>query len=217
MRVTAVRRSSLLAALCCVLGQAHDWIIVPGERVGPITPETTYSALQLQFGSENVHLQPVDVGEGIEEPGAIIYPGDASKTLAVVWRDSGASAKPPSVMVCYGQREEGKCDWKTREGISLGTPLLRLEALNRRPFRLAGFGWDYSGTVMSWSGGWLETILNHKGRLIVRLLPQSLSGPEYAQLMGDREFSSSHPAMQKLNPRVYGLTVTFTNGNPQQP
>jgi hypothetical protein len=128
VRVTAPWPCFLLAAICCVLAQAHDWIIVPGERVGPITPETTYSGLQRQFGSENVRLQLVDVGEGIEEPGTIVYPEESSKTLAVIWGDAaGESAKPASVMICYGQTEEGKCEWKTKEGITFERPFYGLK------------------------------------------------------------------------------------------
>jgi len=32
---------------------------------------------------------------------------------------------------------------------------------------------------------------------------------EYQAILGDRYFSSGHPAMQKLNPRVYEMIVFF--------
>lgn len=203
-------RCSLLATLCCVLGQAHDWKIVPGERIGPLTPTTTFAGLQRQFGTENVRREKIDIGEGFEEPGVMIYPESASKRLAVLWKDGKESEGPATVMICYGDNPEGTCEWKTEQGITLGTTLSRLEALNRRPFRLAGFGWDYSGTVTSWNSGQLEAVLNRRGRLIIRLLPRDTGPtPEYRQVEGDRDFSSGHPAMQKLEPRVYALTLQF--------
>jgi Tfp pilus tip-associated adhesin PilY1 len=193
-----------------VLAQAHDWKIVPGERIGPLTPMTTFSGLEQQFGAENVRREQIDVGEGFEEPGAMVYPESPSKRLAVLWRNGKDSDGPATVMICYGDNTAGTCDWKTQEGITLGTTLSRLETLNRRPFRLSGFGWDYSGTVTSWNSGKLVTILNRKGRLILRLLPRDpIPTPEYRQVEGDRDFSSGHGAMQKLDPRVYALTLQF--------
>lgn len=210
MRVRVVRRCALLMAAGCAFCQAHDWIIVPGERVGPITPKTTFAELQRQFGMQNVRRQQIEIGEGFEEPGAMVYPESDSKRLAVLWRDGKEPEGPATVMICYRDDAAGTCEWKTQEGITLGTTLSRLEALNRRPFKLTGFGWDYSGTVTSWNGGQLENVLNRKGRLIVRLLPRDdKPTPESAQVQGDRDFSSAHPAMRKLEPRVYALTQEF--------
>jgi Tfp pilus tip-associated adhesin PilY1 len=206
----AIRACLVLFMSIALLAQAHDWKIVPGERIGPLTPMTTFADLQQQFGAENVRREQVDIGEGFEEPGAIVYPGSASKRLAVLWRNGKEPEGPATVMICYGDNPAGTCEWKTEEGVTLGTTLSRLEALNRRPFRLSGFGWDYSGTVTSWNSGQLENVFNRKGRLIVRLIPRdSKPTPEYRQVEGDGDFSSGHPAMQKLDPRVYALTLQF--------
>jgi hypothetical protein len=50
--------------------------------------------------------------------------------------------------------------WRTTYGITQGTTLLELERINRKPFRLAGFDFDYSGTVLSWESGLLEGVLD---------------------------------------------------------
>jgi hypothetical protein len=116
---------------------------------------------------------------------------------------------PATVIICYGQ-SRGKCRWRTGEGITIGTPLSKIEALNRRPFRLLGFAWDYGGTVVSWSDGALQRWAG-SGRLILRLEPDQTGTalPEYLQVQGDREFSSAHPAMRKLNPTVYQMILEF--------
>jgi hypothetical protein len=69
---------------------------------------------------------------------------------------------------------------------------------------MAGFGWDYSGTVTSWRGGKLESV---NGRLIVRLYPPS--GAYTEEVTGDSDFSSSLPVLQRLNPIVYELIHEF--------
>ena len=86
-----------------------------------------------------------------------------------------------------------------------------VEKVNRRPFRLAGFSWDYGGTTMSWSSGriardeapgcrvfarfWLEDEQN------LTLEQRRLAG----QVDGSREFSSAHPAVSVRRPWVREL------------
>jgi hypothetical protein len=208
-------------ALACLLApglpaQSHDWKIVPGERVGPLTAASTIESLRVAFGAANVRAGSVTADEGFEEPGAVIYPDSPSRALGVVWGEEKAAGHPAYVFVCYGQQSAGPCEWKTGEGITNGTSLAQLEKWNGRPFRLAGFGWDYSGAVLSWNGGRLEALVRPAGRVGLRLAPadSALDGPgaqrSYRQVLGDRSFSSGHPAMQALNPRVYSILVTFS-------
>ena len=91
------------------------------------------------------------------------------------------------------------------------TSLKDLERRNGRPFKLMGFGWDYSGTVSSWDGGNLAVLTKGPGRLILRLMPDEagINSEEYRTVLGEGEFLSSHPAMQKLNPVVYAMNQEF--------
>jgi len=104
--------------------------------------------------------------------------------------------------------------WKTAEGIATGTSLLQLEKLNGHAFHLAGFAWDYSGTVTSWDGGRLAPLRVGGVKLSLdpgpRLEP-ALARKLYEQVQGDGFFPSSHPAMQALNPRVSLIVFLFSN------
>jgi hypothetical protein len=66
---------------------------------------------------------------------------------------------------------------------------------------------------MSWDKGALAAELNGgHDRLLVRLDTPSVAHvpeAEQSQGMGDRDCSSDHPVMQKLNPRVYQLIWVF--------
>ena len=87
-----------------------------------------------------------------------------------------------------------------------------LERINRKPFRLAGFDWDYSGTVLSWNSGVLEGVFGSEGRkkVFLRLIYSTdPAPPEHRAVQGDRSFSSGHPAMQKINPHVYQMIFIF--------
>jgi hypothetical protein len=192
-----------MIALCLLL-LAHDWVVVPGERVGPVRISTTKSELIALFGAEVVKDGEINVGEGDMHPGTLVYPDDPSQRLAILWEQG----KSKRIDVCYGLRD-GVCRWKTPQGVSIGTELKEIEKLNARPFKLAGFAWDYEGTIVSWEDGKLSRLFK-SGELYLRLHPARPGGnspPEAEQVRGDRFFFSSHPAMRKLNPTVYQMIV----------
>jgi hypothetical protein len=141
-------------ALACLLApglpaQSHDWKIVRGERVGPLTAASTLESLRVAFGAANVRPGSVTADEGFEEPGAVIYPDSPARALSVLWGKEKAAGHPAYVFICYGQQPTGPCEWKTGEGITNGTSLAELEKWNGRPFRLAGFGSEVERKALS--------------------------------------------------------------------
>ncbi len=191
------------------LGQAaHDpWLILANGEKGSINAHTTRQDLVRTYGASNVVDQDVDIGEGETERGTVVFPKDAQRSIEILWKDPDKKTKPASATIS-GKRSH----WHAVHGISLGTSLSELERLNGRPFKLAGFGWDYSGTVTSWENGALAADLDGgDGRVILRLdshTPQAVD-KDVAQVEGDGDFSSSHSVMQKLNPRAYQIIWEF--------
>jgi hypothetical protein len=172
---------------------------------GPLTADLTEQRLVEVYGATNVRSGDVDVGEGFSEPGATIFPDSPSDRVEVVWSDGTARARPRFVRIT-----EKKTAWQTIDGMTVGSDLKTIERINRRPFRLRGFGWDYSGTVTSWSGGHLERRDTPRCLVRLRLMPEGDNWPDiWQQVVGTAEFSSGHPAMQQLNPRVTHLLLTF--------
>ena len=192
------------------------WQIVPGERVGRITSNTSEEQILEIFGAENVRRADVGVGEGESIPGTIVYPNDPTKRLAILWKDE-AQRKTPSEVRIRGRSSL----WRTNTGFSLGSTLRQIEKLNGKPFILAGFAWDYSGTIVDCNQGRLKDLgcidpqdlskQIHGRKILLRLMPDEAAHAtrEYQAVLGDRYFSSGHPAMQKLNPRVYEMIVFF--------
>ena len=171
-------------------------------------PDITTEYLVKIFGSANVTHTQVDVGEGIRAFATVLYANVPELRAEVYWKDPESMREPRLVRV---QRSASK--WLTYGGLSIGTDLLTVEKVNRKPFRLAGFAWDYGGTVLSWSGGALAASTSSPCRLVVRLAPELDSSVQdslpYRQVQGDREFSSGHPAMQALNPQIYELLLVY--------
>ncbi len=169
----------------------------------------TANSLSQKFGPENLLEGEIYIGEGVFETGIILFADSPEDRVEILWSNVNEKRNPRSVKI-RGVRS----NWKTPLGLSLGTDLRTIERLNAKPFELAGFGWDYSGTVISWSGGSLQTEPSPDCSVRVRMNPEAVDGTNeraalYRQVLGDRSFKSSHPAMQELNPIVYDIWLEY--------
>jgi len=185
---------------------AHDWRIVPGERVGPITADVSEADLVDLLGRDVVEPGEIHMGEDFFEPGAVLYPRDPRRKLEVVWGDTTRRALPTRVTL----RGDSSL-WHIDGGITLGTSLRELERINGAEFVLLGFEWDYSGTVVSWEKGALERLAQPVRQVVLALDAPATGFPPdvYYAVSGDREFASSHPAMRQLNPTVHRIVFLF--------
>jgi hypothetical protein len=168
-----------------------------------VTRESSEAELRQHYGASAVESTRIDIGEGETAAGSVLYPGDSLRRAEIVWQDS-VNRRRPARMILRGERTR----WKLDRGISLGTNLQELERLNGRPFVLAGFGWDYAGVISDWKGGALDSSLAGIKLYLDPGAAQYESKP-YSEVLGDRDYSSSLPPMQQLNPRVATIFVDF--------
>jgi len=203
-----------LALVCAgfAAAQQNDWTIIPGKRLGPIAAGTSRTDLERLFGKSNVKDKPVDSGEG-PEPATVVFGKDSSAALALLWRDNVLDR----VLVCY-ESQFGPCKWHTSAGVSLGTTVARLEALNGRPFHAEPWGSDAGGNITSWDGGRLAGELGDGGNFQL-LLSLDWKGPASGPTSRQREalpeierqsraLLSSDSAVRALRPLVYRFTKT---------
>ena len=192
--------------------QKNDWLIVPGQRVGPITATTTRAELDSLFGKQNVQERNLE-GSGGPEAATVVYPGDQSAALAITWDRE----RPAAIRICAGN-QTGPCKWRTASGIRIGLPTRELDKLNGKSFQVSGFNQD-DGKVVSWRHGALEEDPAACGHLVVGLAPaamvdgRSMSKGESAlwkDLQGDKPYSSGYLPLLELNTTVSALTLEFT-------
>jgi hypothetical protein len=189
---------------------AADWVIVPGERVGPIDAGASEAKLVELFGAANVERVSFEVEPGEVVPATTVFKNDSTRRAVVLWRDPQTRAAPETVLI-RGERSL----WRTDKGISLGTPLATLRRLNGKPLTLTGFGSDLGGTVLDCNGGSLVEFGQDGPRgivgrtLVVRVEPEPAlrDTAAYQQAIGESELSSDSDAMRRLNPRAYELMV----------
>lgn len=177
-----------------------NFTIELGERVGLITPDSCSREDVLALYGDSARIGQIHLGEGLFAEGVILFPDNPRRTVEIFW-DPSIDPTYPSYFGISGT-EDGETDWKTTEGITIGTPLAELERLNGRSFQFFGFGWDYGGRVSDWNGGNLDPTLG------LRLDPEgSENVPE--TLIGDQTISSDNPALEGLEVVVSALEVNF--------
>ena len=219
------------------LAQPNDWLILPGKRLGPITPDTGRADLERLFGKANIEDRDVDTGEG-PEPATVVFPNIPDASLAILWRQElGGDLyhedrnKVSEILICY-QRLTGICKWHTANGVSLGTTLERLETLNGHAFQIEPWGYDLGGIISSWMGGRLGSAFQDgrkarsgadSGLWLTINWRQSPTGPTPPQrkLMNEiyhqkRKPLSSDQAVKQVHPLVERMRLVFSR-NKQAP
>jgi hypothetical protein len=177
-------------------GQEQFFSIDPVKGVGPIKPNCTEKDLIDFYGSKNLKRSDIDIGEGETVVGSTLFPASPN-AVEIEWKNS---FKLPERLTISSPGTQ----WKTKEGITIGTTLDQLEKINGGPFTLTGFGWDYEGRTMSWESGKLPK------QLQLELVPtQKVTDEEEDSVQGDRGFKSDHPVMKKKKLAVKTIFIRW--------
>lgn len=175
------------------------------------TAITSESDLKARFGSTNVTagLVPWGGAEGDFNEGTILFADQPDARLEILWQDRVAKRAPDWVDI-----RGNASRWITTGGVALGMDLKKVEQLNGRPFRLGGYGSDLNGGIYTWSGGRLERQNEGVCRVGFHFAaPDVDKRPDLhallRQVYGERPFSSGHPAMQGLNPRIDEAVMSY--------
>jgi hypothetical protein len=184
----------LLLSAASLHAQDTTWVVVPGVRFGPVSAASTLTQLQQKLGAANAKADSLDVGEGIVEPGVVLFPQDSTRRAYLYWLDTLGFTRPSAVVL----RDRGS-RWRLPQGIHIGTTLAELERINGRPFTFSGFGWDYGGRASGWSDGALAHLMGPGMSFGVTLYPtcqEAMAPSAYESILGDKELQSTDPVVQ---------------------
>jgi len=139
-------------------------------------------------------------GNGIYN-NTLLYPNSKNQ-VEFVWKDDSINFNKLQYIKLTGKRT----DWKTKEGITLGSDIETLERLNGKAFVFFGFGWDFSGFI-DWNDGQLAN-RNIAGRIDYSYdaLPK-----EFESLLGDKDIMSSSEMAQKA--KLYLSEIVIKKAN----
>lgn len=169
-----------------------DNTIVLGKRVGLIKPGMSSADIEKAYGKDNLKQQKIPGAEGEEIDGAKLF-AETDRELEIVWDPDNEKKK-----IVFDIRVIGKA-WKFENGLKSGMTVEEVEKINGKPFKIAGFEWDYGGYA-NFEGGKLA------GKVSIRFNPSVESIPAY--LSGDKQLSSSDKQLRAAKPVVEeGISV----------
>lgn len=169
--------------------------------------------LEKKYGAKNiVKIDSIVSGEGSFETTKLF--GNTDKEVNIYWQD-GHKFKQIQDVVVRGRLDENaklkkNSPWVSKLGLRIGMKMSEVIALNGKTFTITGIGWDLGGNVVSWEGGKLA---NKNVNIRFNDYSDNMGGlkeAEYNTIIGDREFDTKHPAIQKLNPTVDEFSIYKT-------
>ena len=176
-----------------VIAENPVLLIVPGERVGPVSIFMSREELSEAVDDEFLVDKTIQIGEGYTTAATLVFSG-TDKELEIQWDDQMSSAERITVI---GEACE------TEVGIHNGMSLTSVDSILGE-FRLLGFAWDYEGCA-----DFSETSLGHGIRAF--FYPVDLDTPDlleaWESVLGDEWFSSRDPGMISLNPRITSIFI----------
>ena len=169
-----------------------DNTIVLGQRVGLIKPGMTSTDIGRAYGKQNLTAHKIPGAEGEPMDVAKLFAG-TDRELVLTWDPNNDKKQ-----VVFDISVVGKA-WKFDNGLKAGMTVEEVEKINGKPFKIAGFGWDYGGYA-SFEGGKLE------GKVSIRFNLAAQSVPDY--LAGEKQLSSTDKQLLAAKPRVEaGISV----------
>ena len=175
-----------------------DRNIIPNERVGLITSSTTKSALNKLYDKGNIREYVVFSYEGIDIKGTEVIFDNTADNITIEWNDGNLTPKIIRI-------KNPNSNWKTKEGVGIGSTIKEVEKANGKPFTIYGYEIDayLAGTVKNWNSGNLQGLnLQFK---ITKEIPVEV----YMEMMGDRGILSNNPLLEKAGLQVENITVGF--------
>ena len=202
MMIGQLPRASLLLLL--VVGTIGARAAEPQRKPLAFTCETfpwnlSETDLVARHGEGHVISAPVIGGDDGPQEGTVLFPAIDGARLEIAWEDPISRSRPRWAKA-VGRR------WITANGITVGTTLRAVEQVNGAPFRLSGFLTEGSGGVRSWGKGRLARSTDPGGCDVDIHFQPAYDDTDDSSLVRQvrfgQEYSSAHPALQKLNPSV---------------
>lgn len=207
----SVRLLPLLAALVCgpapvasAQGAPRDAKRPPVQALscaGAFARNATHAGIVKAFGAGNVTAQKVHIGEGETAIATVVFARDKARRIEILWRDAKRRRNLAEIRISRGS------GWRTAQGVATGMSLAEVQAINGRPFRLYGFGWDYAGTTYEWDGGALDA---PSGDCVLQLRFEMTRRTD-ADIVGERGFLSDDEGMRSAAPVVEDISLKVSD------
>jgi len=180
-----------------------DTVLVPGQKIGPITAQSTYADLVKIFGAESLSdIRPPDADDTEKEVGTRVNLGP-ELSLTLVWMDQTKTKLYEAIDLGPG--------WKMPKGLKIGMPMTDVQKI-LGSFQMVGLGGPYGGVIPL-----SETPLKpYYGKIIVQMAPVQDAAKKfpkaYKAVEGERLIASTDPNWKALGMTVKYLVIVFPRG-----
>jgi hypothetical protein len=169
---------------------------------GAFAKNSSHIRLAQFFGPQNLTFTEVDGAQNTKVQASVLYPKDPKRHLEVMWKNESSRANTSVIAI------NGQSTWTGPKGLHLGMPIAAVEKLNGKPFQLAGFDQDNSGTALDWQGGALEKIPGGC-KMSVRLVPDPKASEDARKEAGGATLMSSDAAVRAVKPTIAEILIGY--------
>jgi hypothetical protein len=171
---------------------------------GAFAKNSGHLRLAQAYGVHNVDFTEVSGDDGSTLMASVLFPSDPRRRLEVLWDDDAQRAGTRMIVIA------GQSTWTAQKGVRLGLPLLALEKLNGKPFKLMGFDKGGMAIVSDWNGGAFGLLTDGcKVGVQFKPDPKAPEGALGAASGDNKEFASSDPAMRAAKPIIGEIIVAY--------
>lgn len=134
----------------------------------------------------------------------VLFQGTKNE-VRFLWNDGYQFEIPNKIYHWANANYKHVSDWRTKEGIRLGTTMSHLEKLNEGPFNFYGFSWNFEGQVV-----WNNPQRHAKGVYVSLRVPEE----NWVQgLDGTKEISSDSDIARQAQPVVAYIEMRRVSDN----
>lgn len=113
------------------------WLLTPGRGGIGLGPGTTHDSLLRSLGEAFVVATRLESSSGDSVSGTVLFPGDSTRRLEILWRDAAARAHPRLLRVRGGESR-----WRLSPGVALGDDRRAVQQHGREVLALVRFADD---------------------------------------------------------------------------
>jgi hypothetical protein len=178
----------------------------PGARSvackGAFGKDSSHLKLAIAFDSRNIAFTEVDGGPVGKVQASVLFPNDAKRRLEVWWNNPASRTDTYLIVI------NGQSNWMAPKSVRLGLPLVALEKLNKKPFKLKGLK-DNIATVSDWQGGALAS-LPGGCKIGVSMTADAKATDDARKAASDnKEYESSDEAIRAVKPTVSEIIIGY--------
>jgi hypothetical protein len=170
---------------------------------GVFAKDTNHHKLAVKYDSHNIAYTDVDGPGHTKLKATVLFPRDPKRRLEVLWHNDASRSDVQVISI------NGRSHWTAPKGLKLGLSLAALEKLNRRPFKLTGFGPEGNASVLDWQGGALAS-LPGGCKVGIRLhADRRTPAAARAAVTGNKELLSSNAALKSVKADIAEILLGY--------